>query len=179
MSLGDRLLKQVQPELEGLLVLFCTRRYEPRLIGLQGYDTNVMSQRKLVDNFEILNGPDLKIVFSDREFSDDGWLASYLFSVSGSGINASARVDNPPYGHSPNVLFEQMNNEWSGWAEPKGWGAMEGEYSIKATYEPRGHIILSVEIENLSCSWFATANLDIEAGELESLARRAKAFFRC
>lgn len=132
-----------------------------------------------MDNLEIINDPNLKIVFSDPEFSDDGWLASYLFTISGNGINASVRVDNPPYGHSPYALFEQMNNEWSGWKEPKGWGAMEGEYNLKATYEPRGHILLSAEIDDQSGNWSATSNIDIEAGELESLARRAKAFFGC
>ncbi|UTW05160.1 hypothetical protein KDX31_09270 [Amphritea atlantica] len=138
-----------------------------------------MSQSEFVDNFEILNGPDLKVVFTGPKFSDDGWLESYMFTIAGNGIEASIRVDNPPYGHSPYVLFEQMNNEWSGWKEPKGWGAMEGEYNLRATYEPRGHILLSAEIVNLSGSWSTIASIDIEAGELESLARRAKAFFGC
>ena len=132
-----------------------------------------------MDSFEILNGPDLKVAFTDPEFSDDGWLTSYLFTVLGRGITASIRVDNPPYGHSPFVLFEQMKNEWSGWKEPKGWCAMEGEYNLRATYEPRGHIILSSEIDNPSDCWSANAKIDIEAGELDSLARRAKAFFGC
>lgn len=138
-----------------------------------------MSQREIVDSFEILNGPDLKVAFTEPKFSDDGWLTSYLFNILGRGITASIRVDNPPYGHSPFVIFEQMNNEWSGWKEPKGWGAMEGEYNLRATYEPRGHVILSAKINNQSDSWSANANIDIEAGELGSLARRAKAFFGC
>jgi hypothetical protein len=137
-----------------------------------------MSQRKLVETFEIINGPDLKIVFSDQVFSDDGWLENYLFTIFGKGINASIRVDNPPYGHSPYVLFEQMNNEWSGWEESKGWGAMEGEYNLTASYKTRGHILLSAEI-NQSGSWRAIANMGVEPGELEVLARRAKGFFGC
>ena len=132
-----------------------------------------------MDSFEIFNGPDLKVAFTDPEFSDDSWLTSYLFTILGRGITANVRVDNPPYGQSPFVLFEQMNNEWSGWKEPKGWCAMEGECNLRATYETRGHIILSAGIDNQSGSWSANANIDIEAGELDSLARLAKAFFGC
>ena len=130
-----------------------------------------------MDNFEILNRSNTKIIFSDSKFSDDGWLTSYLFSISGDGINASVRVDNPPYSKSPLVLFEQMNNEWSGWKEPKSWQAIEGECNLVATYDNRGHILLSAEIDNQSESWSAISSIDIEAGELELLASQAKVFF--
>ncbi len=132
-----------------------------------------------MDSFEICNSKGLQVIFSAPQFSDEGWLDNYLLSIAGNGVNADIRVENPPYGHSPYILLKQMSKEWNGWKDPKEWGAMEGEFCINATYKVTGHIMLSFEINDVSNGWDVIANIDVEAGQLESLACEAKEFFGC
>ncbi len=131
-----------------------------------------------METFEIVNASELKIMFSERILDNSGWIESYLFSIIGNGINTSIRVDNPPYGSSPDLLFNQMNIEWSGWKESKSWEAIEGEFNIIATYEQRGHIILNAQIDNLSNNWKSTAEIHIEPSQLETFAYNANEFFK-
>ena len=48
-----------------------------------------MKERNSVETFEIVNSSELKIIFSERIFADNGWIESYLFSIIGNGINKS------------------------------------------------------------------------------------------
>jgi hypothetical protein len=91
----------------------------------------------------------------------------------------SMSVENPPYGKSPAEFFQDLANHWSGWQEEKTWGAMEGEYSIEASMSKTGHasIRFNTNVYYSPGEWVAIASVDIEAGQLERLAKKAKLFF--
>jgi hypothetical protein len=130
------------------------------------------------ESFSIESQPNLKLIFDQPKHNNDGWLESYQVSVISPGLTAKIRAENPPYGHSPVKLFEQMANDWDGWDGEKSWGAMEGEYNLVATSSKTGHITLSAELEIYN-TWSTTAHVDIEAGQLETIAKKAKRFFGC
>jgi hypothetical protein len=127
---------------------------------------------KTIDSFTIQTEPNIKLLFDSPEYNQEGLLEKYQVSIFSKGLSVKLKADNPPYGHSPYKLFEQIANDWRGWNGEKGWGAMEGEYSLTATFAKTGHITL--EEYNL---WTVTAKIDIEAGQIENLAKKAKKFF--
>lgn len=77
-------------------------------------------------------------------------------------------------------LFRDAASNWRGWCGPKNWASIEGELQLTLTADVRGHItlevVLSHDIGNVD-PWMLRANIGLEAGQLESVARQAEAFF--
>ena len=132
-----------------------------------------------MESFEIESSPNLKLVFDTTSFNNEGWLESYYVHIIGNGINASTQVDNAPYGESPLKIFKIASENWNGWVGKKKWSSLEGEYSLTATHDKTGHILLAIEIENIEFSWVSQAFITIEAGKLDALYSSAESFFKC
>lgn len=132
-----------------------------------------------MDKLVIKSEREVSLTFHSRRFNAESWLEHYCITANARNFNASIEVENPPYGMSPAEFFERIAAEWSGWKGAKEWGAIEGEYNLSATCDSLGHITLEVEINRngYPLCWPGILSLIIEAGQLEKLARDAKAFF--
>ncbi len=134
---------------------------------------------KLIDSFIIQTEPNIKLVFDLPKHNEEGWLEKYQVSVVSAGMSAKIEAANPPYGDSPYKLFEHMADNWDGWDGEKNWGAMEGEFILSATFAKTGHMTLTVTLLEAYNLWSVIAKFDIEAGQIEALAKKAKRFFGC
>jgi Family of unknown function (DUF6228) len=114
---------------------------------------------------------------------DEAWLElrplndDYLVAVvSSRGLHAEALVGTyMPIGFAN--FFTEMAVEWKGWAGHRGWNSLEDEIGLRATSERTGHVFLEVVLQAGSpARWRATMTLLVEAGQLEQLADRARAF---
>jgi len=132
-----------------------------------------------MEQFVLESEQGAKVVFHSRNYDESGWLDSYSIDLEAHGFHASTLVENPGYGHPPSQLFEKLAAQWSGWSGSERWSALEGELEIVATSDALGHIKLQFEVPGYSQSkgWSANAWLVVEAGQLESLAKEANAFF--
>jgi hypothetical protein len=78
-------------------------------------------------------------------------------------------------------LFQEAAREWRGWSGTKSWESLEGEFRIELKTDKSGHITINVEI-NHDCGnpepWRLKSCIMTEAGQLETIAKRATQFFR-
>jgi hypothetical protein len=77
-------------------------------------------------------------------------------------------------------FFRSMATEWYGWLGSKTWSSIEGDCSIEATVDRAGHVTLIVKLNQEMGQhdpWSLKASLEVEAGQLEELAKRAKQVF--
>ncbi len=133
----------------------------------------------IVNSFTITSQQGAKCVFHSRSFEVGGWLDSYTVDLEDLDFRASARVANPGYGLPPSDLFSRLASRWTGWAGNEKWKPMEGEFAIVATCDRTGHVKLVFHFPNpaQSAYWSASAFVFIEAGQLDSIAYQAQAFF--
>lgn len=91
-------------------------------------------------------------------------------------------VANPPYGEDPTSLFDSMAQQWSGWQGALEWRAFKSEMQILATCDKRGHVALEFRLPSDDYGgwpeWSARFVVELEAGQLDNLARDARAFFK-
>jgi hypothetical protein len=75
-------------------------------------------------------------------------------------------------------LFTEMAEHWSGWEGAKIWAAIEADLSLSCTSDSLGHITLAVELVERDApeAWSAQFQVEIEAGQLEQIAREMKAW---
>jgi len=77
-------------------------------------------------------------------------------------------------------LFQEAASEWRGWNGTKSWESLEGEFKIELTADKKGHITINIGI-NHDCGnpepWRLESCIMIEAGQLETIAKRASQFF--
>ncbi len=91
-------------------------------------------------------------------------------------MRVSAHSD--PYGLVH--LFKDAASEWRGWSGEKYWESLEGEFRLGLTSDNVGHITLRVVISHDwggPDRWRLTAELGIDAGQLESVAQAVGRFF--
>jgi len=76
-------------------------------------------------------------------------------------------------------MFADMARQWSGWSGELVWESLEGELSIRCSRDRVGHIFFRVELRSgpMPEDWRVVATVLAEAGQLESIARRAELFF--
>jgi hypothetical protein len=76
-------------------------------------------------------------------------------------------------------LFQSMARDWKGWDGERTWGSIEGEFSISATADRLGHVSLSLGFTQNDASepWSVSVQLNLEAGQLERIARHVTALF--
>jgi hypothetical protein len=74
-------------------------------------------------------------------------------------------------------FFTKLSNNWKGWQGNIEWGSLEGELNLKASCDRLGHIFLSVQLKKGAPPiWEVHTELMLEAGQLEYLASKARAF---
>jgi hypothetical protein len=97
--------------------------------------------------------------------------------------------------HSPNVsalarVYDCQFNKWAKFfeelaANSDGWHgvvdreSLEGDLRLEATSDSLGHIRIRIRLRNIDpCTeWSAETSIKLEAGQLDALAKRAKAYF--
>jgi hypothetical protein len=121
----------------------------------------------------------VRIVFEDPCRDAKGWLESFRVSLASPGFSATARIENPPYGRPPSDLFEDLAQNWKGWAGEKKWRSMEDELTLIAVRDSVGHIFLTAKIHSneIPAVWSAKATVMIDAGQLEQISRTFLRFF--
>lgn len=119
------------------------------------------------------------ITFCEPSRDKEGWLDSFLVRIVEPGLRAEARVDSYHTLHAPEAFFSEMAQNWSGWSGKKMWHALEGELTLVATTDSRGHITIEVQLQPNAGpdAWRVVSNAYFEAGQLDSLSRRATGFF--
>jgi hypothetical protein len=73
-----------------------------------------------------------------------------------------------------------LASAWRGWDGERTWGSLEGEVGLRASHDKLGTVKLAAELRSDVYAsqgggylWTATALLFLDAGGLDSLARRA------
>jgi hypothetical protein len=77
-------------------------------------------------------------------------------------------------------LFADAAREWRGWEGSKMWCTIEGELQLDLTSDRRGHVMLHIRLSSDAGgvdAWQHDANLGIEAGQLDGIAKSARSFF--
>lgn len=94
------------------------------------------------------------------------------------GLNLTARARVGIYMSSGlAALFAEMAAQWRGWSEAKSWQSLEGELRLSAESDRTGHICLTVTLcEGAPAVWSVVAEITLEAGQLDIVARRALTF---
>lgn len=132
-----------------------------------------------MDELVIRSEREFSLRFHSKKYGNDCWLDSYVVEICARGFHASFPVENAREGSTPYALFDDMAKNLDGWKGVKGWGALEGEYSLSASMDSTGHVTLSLEREaNWEVpSWSCSFLLMIESGQLVAIAADAEAFF--
>ncbi len=73
-------------------------------------------------------------------------------------------------------LFEDMAIEWRGWSGAKRWRSLEGKIELSATHDGLGRIGLLVVLSEPYGEWKAEGTVALEAGSLDTPARRLRDF---
>ena len=126
------------------------------------------------------------LALSDGEFGitfcqplrSEGWLDSFVVRIEEPGLSAAVRVENSGVIQSPETFFQDIAQNCRGWNGAKSWHALEGELELTATCDSLGHITIWVQLQpNAGQGWRVISYAHAEAGQLESLSRRAAQFF--
>ena len=72
--------------------------------------------------------------------------------------------------------FEIFAQEWEGWEGERTWATLEGEFALRASSDKLGHITLKYFLRpaNTEFLWELTGALEVEAGQLESIANEVR-----
>jgi Family of unknown function (DUF6228) len=121
-------------------------------------------------------------VNSDRELRFQYLKEEYLeVELKGSGLSAVAGVSIYTYANGLNTFFEELSKFRAPWQGSHTWESLEGDSSISATCTTLGQVTLMVKLHHFLVDpedWRVEAGLAIELGQLEKIAKDAKAFFQ-
>lgn len=97
------------------------------------------------------------------------------FTVSINSITHSASMHISTDSHLYGLvrLFRDAASDWRGWSGEKYWESLEGDFRLGLISDSLGHVRLKVMMLSDSGNpdpWRLTAELGIEAGQLESIA---------
>ena len=76
-------------------------------------------------------------------------------------------------------LFQSVAKEWKGWSGQKEWKSIEGEFSLSATSDKLGHVLLYIcsnEFDGTEM-WELKVQLALDASQTENIAKRISEFF--
>lgn len=101
----------------------------------------------------------------------------FLVRIAGPNCQATAKV----YEHEPTHLkrfFADLAANWKGWAGKKEWGSLEGELTLSATADSKGHISLAIQLRSgpYPFDWKISAMILLEAGQLDRVAQSVALF---
>ncbi len=101
----------------------------------------------------------------------------FVASLRGPGFHGCGRV----YADEPSHLegfYLDLAAHWQGWVGEKQWDSLEGELRFTATSDSTGHTTLGVRLRSgpYPYDWTLSAALLLDAGQLESIAKKMKEF---
>lgn len=100
----------------------------------------------------------------------------FIAELRGLNLHARTRVGTYMSGGLAD-LFGEMAAQWRGWEGVKTWSSLEGELHLAAEADRTGHVTLTTRLsEGAPSVWSVELVLVLEAGQLERLAREARAF---
>jgi hypothetical protein len=74
--------------------------------------------------------------------------------------------------------FADLSAPWRGWAGERVWATYEGGLRLSCTHDGLGHIQTHVRLREASLqAWSVEADIPLDAGQLDEVARAAAAFF--
>ncbi|WP_414648241.1 DUF6228 family protein [Dyella sp.] len=78
-------------------------------------------------------------------------------------------------------FFEELASNSGGWNGVTDCESLEGDLRLEATSDSLGHIRLRIRLRNVDprTMWSAETSITLEAGQLDTLAKQAKAYFGC
>jgi hypothetical protein len=76
-------------------------------------------------------------------------------------------------------FFVDLAENWRGWKGVKDHESLEGHLRLEATSDSSGHIRLFIRLRGIEVGsyWSAETSIGMEAGQLDSLAGRARSYF--
>jgi Family of unknown function (DUF6228) len=119
---------------------------------------------------------DCAIEFFDRDSSP-----GYYFNVKITRYDlfAAAKVWSGHGDPTPDNWLQGLAQHWQGWDGERQWSSLEGEFSLTATNDCRGHIAITIQLRSgLYDAWFVRVVVFVDAGQLDGLASQAARFFR-
>lgn len=144
-----------------------------------GIKPQIRKQDYLMDELVIRSERQYSLRFHSKRHYNDGQIVSYVVDLKARDFTASFEAGNHPKGTSPCAFFEEIAQDWSGWAGAKRWAPLDGEFELSASMDSTGHLTLIVQ-RDAACDapgWSTTFSLMIEAGQLGALATDVKKFF--
>lgn len=119
--------------------------------------------------------------FFDRNPEDASQpMHSCWVRLTGPDLSATRRLDTiEACPVSPANLFTRMAERWRGWRGEMSWSLVEGDLNLKCTQDRAGHVNIRVELRRgwNERDWVVTNQLTAESGQLDEIARDARAFF--
>jgi hypothetical protein len=72
-------------------------------------------------------------------------------------------------------FFTSLAKDWKGWQGERTWATLEDEFQLTASSDSLGHVRLAYRIRppHTGFNWELRGALELEAGQLESLALQA------
>jgi hypothetical protein len=103
----------------------------------------------------------------------------FLVRVTDEDLSAAAHVYAGYAPRNPADLFADMTQQWTGWPGELVWDSLEGELALRCRHDGLGHIAIRVELCSgpMPDDWRVAATVMTEAGQLDTIARRATVFF--
>jgi hypothetical protein len=120
------------------------------------------------------------LLFYDRSPVDRArTMEGFWVRVTDHDLSAAAAVYAGYMPRNPALLFAEMARQWSGWPGELVWGSLEGDLALQCSHDRRGHIAIRTALRSgpMPDDWRVEATIIAEAGQLESIARRAAVFF--
>jgi hypothetical protein len=104
---------------------------------------------------------------------------SFLVEVKGYGLRTEARASSYM---APDLdsFFASLAGDWKGWKGERTWATLEGEFQFTATTDSLGHVRLGYFLRppQTGFNWELRGALELEAGQLEAIAKEAKSAWR-
>lgn len=111
-------------------------------------------------------------------------IETYVFTVQLANLRASTRRlhaynDYAKDGRRLGQVFSEMASEWRGWKGEKMWRSTDGEVRLAFIHDHVGLVHVSLDVKDSPAwNWKVTAEVALEIGSLEKLARDVAAYFR-
>ena len=124
--------------------------------------------------FEIRDsdGSSLRFAYAGRTDHE----VTFLMAVDVGWAQGSAEVSTYVCG-PPAPFFTSLADAWRGWEGERKWEDLEERVGLTATCDKTGHVTLAVLLRDAQYSGRVQVRINLEAGGLEDIARRAEAFF--
>ena len=113
---------------------------------------------------------DAAIEFSNVDGED------FFVAVSAADHSARRQVWAYTDGRGIARIFSEAATEWRGWEGKKTWQSLEGEFRLDLSSDKLGHVTLSARLSSnggTADGWLLQADISIDAGQLDSIARNA------